>query len=352
MQKFLTKAVWLAALIALPAGRAEDAVVTEGKINVRGQPSLIGEVVTQLQRGEKVTVLEKIEVQNPKPGDPAVWAKIKLPANTPVWVFSPLVKDGVIAVSRANLRGGPGENYSVLGRLERSAPVKTIRTIEEWMEIEAPAGTYAFVDASLIKSEGGTAAPSTTVPGVAAAPVAAAENNAGNNPPAPVQQEAPRQPVPETGNVAAAPAPAPGASSPEQPASSSSETLTPSPSSAVPAANAPVAAATQPAAPAPAQPLPQVGPAAAAPAVESAPSKRLVRRQGVVRATRSIQAPTWYELIHPQTKETINYLHEEKLGVKLKEYRGRAVIVSGEEAIDPRWPETPIMELESLEVAP
>jgi hypothetical protein len=68
--------------------------------------------------------------------------------------------------------------------------------------------------------------------------------------------------------------------------------------------------------------------------------------------TRSIQAPTWYELIHPETKATINYLFEDKLGLNLKEYRGQKVVVTGEEAIDSRWPSTPILELETLDVAP
>lgn len=296
------------------SGRAEqEGVVTEGKINVRGQPSLIGEVVTQLQRGDKVTVLEEIKVENPKPGEPASWAKIKLPENTPVWIFSPFVKDGVVAASRLNLRAGPGENYSVVGRLERGAQVKVIRTIEEWMEIEAPTNAFAFVDSSLINLSGAETA--------AAAPVAAVAGT-----PAPAQPE-------ETNNLAAPLAVAPAVESTPPPAT---ETNAPPPLvAAVPAA----------------QPLPQVAqpPPNQSPAT---PGRRIVRREGIVRPTRSIQAPTWYELVHPETKATINYLHEEKLGVNLKQYRGQRVIVSGEEAIDPRWPKMPIMELETLDIVP
>src|SRR5687768_335771 len=97
----------------------ENAIVAEGKINVRGQPSLIGEVVTQLEQGNQVTVLERITNSTPRtPGEPTNWAEIKLRPNTPVWVFAPFVKDGAVAVSRLNVRGGRGENYSVLGRLD------------------------------------------------------------------------------------------------------------------------------------------------------------------------------------------------------------------------------------------
>ena len=57
-------------------------------------------------------------------------------------------------------------------------------------------------------------------------------------------------------------------------------------------------------------------------------------------------------MVSPQTKQTINYLHEEKMGIKLKQLKGQKVIVSGEEAIDPRWPNTPILEMETIDVAP
>ena len=96
--------------------------------------------------------------------------------------------------------------------------------------------------------------------------------------------------------------------------------------------------------------LPQV-----APPVEKrteAPSKRVVRREGVVRATTSIQAPTWYELVHADTKKRINYLFDENMGINLKDYRGQKVVVSGEEAIDPRWPNSPILDMQSLDVLP
>ncbi|MGZ8940804.1 MAG: SH3 domain-containing protein, partial [Limisphaerales bacterium] len=100
----------LSVLLFLAAARAaeESAIVDEGRINVRGKPSLIGEVVTQLERGEKVTVLERITNSTPRPGDPTNWAKIKFPNNTPVWVFAPFVKDGVVSVSRLNVRAGRG----------------------------------------------------------------------------------------------------------------------------------------------------------------------------------------------------------------------------------------------------
>src|SRR5689334_12979685 len=62
------------------------AKVKQEAVNVRGQASFIGEVITHLKKGETVTVLEEIALKKPKKDEPAKWAKILMPTNTPVWV--------------------------------------------------------------------------------------------------------------------------------------------------------------------------------------------------------------------------------------------------------------------------
>jgi hypothetical protein len=321
----------------------EIALVTEGKINVRGKPSFLGEVITQLERGDKVTVLERITVDKPKPNEPTNWARIKLPENTPVWIFAPFVKDGKVAATRLNLRAGPGENYSVIGRLNRGDEVNTIRTVEEWAEIQAPNDAYAFIDLDLIRFGPGTNAPA---PAVSVAAVPQPEKTDTQPPPA--------APAPEATAVATTPAetsatePKPSAASSETnvptTAVSSPETSRPPEPSTVP----PVAAQTTPELPKVAQPIPARR--------EDPLPKRVVRREGVIRPTKSIQAPTWYELANADTGKTINYLYDQKFsansGIKLKDYRGKKVVTTGEEAIDPRWPNTPILDIETLDVVP
>jgi hypothetical protein len=85
---------------------------------------------------------------------------------------------------------------------------------------------------------------------------------------------------------------------------------------------------------------------------EPPPLRRIVRREGLVRSTLSIQAPTYYELLNPQNRKTINYLHTDSMGTHLKDYRGRRIVVTGEEGIDPRWPKTPVIEVETIELIP
>src|SRR5712671_5423372 len=140
MKKMQRWVVCLAAgLWAMSAGAEESAVVNGNRVRVRGQATLKSEVITLLKKGETVTVLEEIAARKHKRGEPANWARIQLPPNTPVWVYAPYVEttNNTVNIKRLNLRAGPGENFSVIGRLDRGTGVKEIRTDGNWMEIEA-----------------------------------------------------------------------------------------------------------------------------------------------------------------------------------------------------------------------
>jgi len=304
----LALAAWLTVgLMMLSVRAAETATVKKNRVNVRGQASQKSEVVTQLKQGETVVVLEEISVDKPKKGEPARWARIQLPPNTPVWVFAPYIEltNKTVNIKRLNIRAGPGEKFSVLGRMDRGTAVKEIRTVDNWMEIEPPGAAYAFVAADLLeKSESAPVTPETKLANArpTTAPVPTTVENVTNEP-------APAKPVD------AAPVPTPAAADTNAP---------------------PVSVATQPAPqPAPAEPV-----------------RRVVSREGLVIVSRSIQAPTEYGLESFETKRTINFLHTEELGLKLKSFGGKKVIVTGEELIDQRWTNTPIIEVESIRLLP
>jgi hypothetical protein len=78
----------------------------------------------------------------------------------------------------------------------------------------------------------------------------------------------------------------------------------------------------------------------------------VVTRQGIVRSTTSIQAPSYYELINAETRKTVNYLHSTSTNVLIKNFRGQPVVVIGEEILDKRWPNTPVLETESIHLVP
>ncbi len=272
----------------------ETAVTKQDAINVRGQPSFVGEVITKLRKGDSVTLLEEITLAKTKKDEPARWFKIAMPTNTPVWVNANFVDATSKAVTpkKLQVRGGPGENYSVVGSLEKGAVVKEIRQTNDWIEIEAPADAYGFVAADLIDRAAPTApAPPPAAPEIVAVPPV-------TEPPAPPPAEPTASAAPETAPPAATPAPV---------------VVTPPP------------------------------------VVEEPLPKRIITREGFIRYSYNVQTPSYFQLESPDTGKIINYLHSSRPGFTLKPLVGKMVAITGEEVIDKRWPNTPVIEIESLE---
>jgi uncharacterized protein YgiM (DUF1202 family) len=160
------KAALTEPIVTLVPGPAEVAV---SNVNIRGQAGLKGEVVTRLTKGDPVTVLGQINLDKHRADEPAQWAKIACPTNVQAWINTAFVDatNKTVLPKKLNLRAGPGENYSVLGALERGTPVNEITTKDNWMQIELPTNAYAFVAAMYLKQE----APATPVAEISAAPV-------------------------------------------------------------------------------------------------------------------------------------------------------------------------------------
>ena len=243
--------------VALVPGPAEVAA----NINARGQAGLKGEVVAHLKKGEAVTVLGQIDLDKHKAGEPAQWAKIALPSSTHAWVKTSYIDatSKTVLPKKLNLRAGPGENFSVLGVVERGTAVNVITTKGDWMQIDPPGNSYAFVAAMYLKQEVTATAPAPT-------------------------------PVPEPQTMAAAP--------------------------------------SEP----------------------TAPPVRVVSHEGVVRAVGSIVAPTKYELYDPATDVNINYLYTTSPTLDLSRYVNMRIIVTGEEGLDARWKDTPLINIQSIQV--
>lgn len=276
---------------------AGPAAVIASNVNVRGRAGLIGEVLTKITKGSMVTVIEEITLKNSKADEPSAWAKIVLPPGARVFVNATFIDPATKTVKpkKLNLRGGAGENYSVIGTLEKGAAVKELSVKGDWMEIEPPTGAFAFVAAQYLKQE----------------------------PPA----------------IVVAPTPKPAEPAP-----------TPTPVTEPPAV-APVT--TEPPAPAPA-PAPVVTTPAPAPTptpeVPEQFTERIVQHEGIVKGTWSIQAPTRFALVDPQSGKTINYLYTSSTNLDLRRYKGLHIIVTGEEGLDKRWRNTPVITIQRIQV--
>jgi len=196
--------------VALMPGPAEVGV---NDVNVRGQASLKGEVIAHLHQGDAVTVLEQINLRRHKANEPAQWAKIAFPTNAYAWVNAKYIDatSKTVLPKKLNLRAGPGENYSVVGLIERGTPVSEISNKGNWMEIEPPTNSYAFVAAMYLKQEALAAAPPSAAPPAETAPAPAPVAEARpvvtepTNAPAPTEANAVPVPAMET-NAPAAPA--------------------------------------------------------------------------------------------------------------------------------------------------
>lgn len=378
---------------------ADEAVVKAARINVRGQPTTGSEIVTQLKQGEKITVLE--EIVHPKPGkdEPAKWLRIALPSNTPVWVNTHFLTNGAVAVPRLNIRSGPGENFSVIGRVPKGTAFKELRRNGDWLEIEAPASTFAYIAADLVIRNAAAPAPappaSTSNLANKSAPKSSGKSNdksgkqmakAGPKaPPIAAPDTKPTLDAVEVKPIAAAPIALPPGVAATKTVSPPSAVLAPPP--VVGNINEPKLVAVAPPAaltenvPPPVDPFQSTGrfkiepepkrgvgewfkglfsrkpaaekakpaTAAAKPVVDEGPLPiRIVTREGVVARSWNLQSPSDWALQSAESGRVINYLWSTSTNIPWATLKGRTIVVTGEEALDVRWPNTPVLKIETL----
>lgn len=296
-----------------------EATVKCEVLDVRGQGSFAGEVIGHVKKGENVTVLEELTLAHPQAHEPAQWSEISVPTNVSAWVSGDFIdhESMTVKAKKINVRGGPGENYSVLARLEKGAPVKEIGKKNGWLKIEAPTNATAFVASEYLEKAANQPAPE-----VASAP-------------APAPAPAPTPVVVNVPTPEPAPAPAPGAglTAPAPTAASQSDQE----------------AAAARAAAAPTLTAPNLTPLQA----ESGPedSQRIVTREGFVHHARNIQAPAGYELHDIKTGELTEYLLPAP-GQKFKVFVGTRVRITGPEFLDPDWPRTPVLHVQTADLMP
>jgi uncharacterized protein YgiM (DUF1202 family) len=282
-----------------------SAVVLDN-LNLRGQAGLKGEVVGHLKKGDSVNVITQINLDKHASDEPAQWAKISLPAGIKVWVNSKFVDstNKVVSVKKLNLRGGPGENYSVLGVLEKGAPISEVSAKGDWTQIETPTNAFAFVAAMYLKQEPTVEA--TNVPSaVVETPVAVTLPTTNT--------------VSEPQAVVAQPTDVPATTPTPVVETNAMPTLV---------TNAPVVVDTN---------LPP-------------PPPRVVSHEGYVRSSVSPVAPTPFELYDNESGNAVNYLYSTTTNLNLARYSGMRIIVTGEEGLNERWKDTPVVTVQRIYV--
>jgi uncharacterized protein YgiM (DUF1202 family) len=312
-------------------------------LDVRGQGSFAGEVITHVKKGDTVTVLEEITRGHVRPGEPGQWSRIVMPTNASVWVDADFIDAAskAVRVKKVNLRGGPGENYSVVGRLEKGAIVKDLHKKDNWLEIETPTNAFGFVASEYLDKQ----AAATPAPELAAVPPPTTPSPAEPVPPpapaAPVVVNVPAETPPAPAMPAVtAPAPPPAPVAPAPTAASETEQEL----AALHRATATEPLVTPPA-PAPAA-------VAAQPELAKDETPRTVTIEGYVHRARNIQAPAGYELHDIKTGVLTEYLQPASGNKKFKVFVGTRVRLTGTEFLDPSWPRTPILHIETVDLMP
>ncbi len=216
-----------------------------------------------------------------------------------------------------NLRAGPGENLSVLGVIEHGTVVTETEVKGDWTKIEVPTNAYAFVAAMYLKQEASGTMPT--------------------------------NPSPSAETVAIAPTPTPVAVTESQPINSTPAEAT---AAAAAAATAMPDAAVVP--PPSLNPQTQVVLETNIVTMEDTnvppPPPRVVTHEGYVRSSVSLVAPTYFELYDPETGVAINYLFSTTTNLDLSHYNGLHINVTGEEGLDARWKETPVLSVQKIYV--
>lgn len=134
---------YVAALL-LVAGSAlaetPTARVMGQRVNLRARADLNAEVVGQVSDGDQLKVKS---VQD-------AWVEVVPPDSVDLWVNKDLVSGTRVTVNQANVRAGPGVNYTVVGRLNRDDVVAAKGAFGEWLRIAPFAAASLWVSRDLV----------------------------------------------------------------------------------------------------------------------------------------------------------------------------------------------------------
>ena len=353
-------------------------LVNGTRVSARGRATIFSSLVFQFNKDEPVNILEEINIAAPKAGEPRKWYRVQVPADAGLWVHSDFLEaanilNGVDAAGKPvklnvssvratnlNVRGGAGEQFPVLAKMPRGSQlVLTGASKGKWMEVLAPQNASVFVAAQFVTrqqaSVGVVEVP--PVPTVTPTPTPVVPTPVTPVPPKPTGQNPSTVTLPiqelgqgngQTPNGVEVKQ-NPSITNPK-PVKPTEVAVNPKPEVATPA-NPEAPTPPKPEAPKPVQ-IAKVNPNLPAPTLTKPKTDkpvRIVTREGIVRRTLDIQSPTGYVLEHLDSGKKINYLVlDEQVALKLNWFVGKQVLVSGEEALDARNTNTPVLLVNTL----
>lgn len=150
MMKFIQCSLVMLMLFTTSISMANEhfplsAEISRGPVNVRSGANTNFEIVSKLNQGDKIIVLDKSYE----------WYKIQLPLQSEAYIRADYIKEinkeaGEILGTRLNIRSKPDSTSSVLGQLNQGDIVRLIKKNADWWQIEPPSGTIAWVHGSFV----------------------------------------------------------------------------------------------------------------------------------------------------------------------------------------------------------
>lgn len=185
------RTAWLLAATLAACGAAAAPArlrVTGDRVCLRAAAAEQAEVVGQVMTGDELTA----------PDGPATgaWVRVVPPDAVSLWIYGELVRNGSVAVDRAQVRGGPGLQFKRVGELARGTPVTARGTFGDWLKIAPPPGSALWISRAYVEP---LAPPAAAVAALPLSAPAVTNALAVAPPPPPV---APPEPLPTVAPVA------------------------------------------------------------------------------------------------------------------------------------------------------
>ncbi|MCX8107429.1 MAG: SH3 domain-containing protein, partial [Verrucomicrobiae bacterium] len=244
------------------------------------------------------------------------------------------------------VRAGPGLNFSVVGALNKGDPIKAIRVLDDWIEIEAPPNSWAFINGLYLTREKGDE-PETSSP-----------RGEASSSPLPTAVDSQTKPSESTKlsmqKVSTDKARSPVAVRGEKPAVpiAGEPTKSTTPGAKPPPSESAVEVPRRVAHEAPSQtnqePLLPAGSSQGG----SSQIKRMVKREGTLIRSVIDQTPSRYRLRSIGTGRVIGYVRPSNAEILIDRYVGQRVIVEGIESWEPDSPKIPVIIADRITTVP
>jgi uncharacterized protein YgiM (DUF1202 family) len=147
---------------SIPAPEGAQVTVVGDRVNLRNEPTLESDVISQASYGDIYSVVSTTDL----------WVEILPPDSVNVWAYGPLLfEDREVRAPEMNVRAGPGTQFPRLGEMVRGTPVTVLESLGEWRRIETPETVTLWISRDFVQLPPSIEQPARPAPTATPAPV-------------------------------------------------------------------------------------------------------------------------------------------------------------------------------------